>query len=297
MKINPKLKKNVLLILKIGISLFLFYFVYKKIDVAGVMQIVLKAHIGFMVLAMLFFIISQVVSSVRLNYLLHQGEMPLSLTSNLKLYLLGMFYNFFVPGGVGGDAYKVYLLNKNFEWKSKKVLKAVFLDRLIGLVAILLLLYSILIIYPQLLDNIIKGYSIYLIILFPFLFIIGRLLLSKIFKIKGKNFYITLLYSLLIQMLQVISVICIIKSLGITNSLFFAYIFVFLLSSIFSIISFAGIGIREYLFFQMSVHFALNEESAVTIGTLFTLITAIISVFGIYYHFRKPALKTTTGEN
>lgn len=294
MPINPKLKKNLLLILKIGISVFLFYFVYKKIDLHSVMNIVLKADIGFMFLAVLFFAISQLVSVSRLNFLLHSDKMPLSYISSTKLYLLGMFYNFFVPGGVGGDAYKVYLLNKNFDWKTKKVLKIVFIDRLIGLVAIATLLYLIIVIYPQLIDNIISGYSLYLKISFPFLFIMGQLIISKVFKIKGKSYYIALLYSLGIQLLQVISVVCIIKSLGITNNLYFAYIFVFLLSSVFSIISVAGIGIREYLFFQMSVHFALNEESAVAIGTLFTLITALISVFGVFYHFRKPELTITT---
>lgn len=291
---NPKTKKTLLLILKIGISLSLFYLVYKKIDVDSVINIVLGTNLGYLSLAILFFVISQIISSYRLNYLFHSHSFKLSQISNLKLYLLGMFYNFFVPGGVGGDAFKVYLLNKNFNWKSKQVLKLVFIDRLIGLTAIACIIYLIIAFYPAILGSLInnfENYNNWFIILFPIVLVVGQILTKKIFQVAIKQFYTTLAYSIVIQLMQIVSVIFITLALGISTELYYLYIFVFLLSSVFSVISFAGIGIREFLFFEMSVHFSLDENTAVTIGTLFTLITALISIFGIYYHFKKPTLK------
>lgn len=292
---NPKLKKKLLLLLKIGISLSLFYFVYQKIDFKSVLHVVAGSNITYMLIAVIFFVTSQVVSSFRLNYLFHGEAMPLSHQSNLKLYLLGMFYNFFVPGGVGGDAYKVYLLQKEFSWSSKKILKIVFIDRLIGLVAIVTLLLTIGVIYPLLIKLIIGDhYSVILLVLLPVFILCSQFGVKFLFKIIGKIFYVTLAYSLVIQLLQVISVFFIMLSLGIDTNMYYLYIFVFLLSSIFSIISFAGIGVREFLFFQMSQQFSLNENTAVTIGTLFTLITAAISVFGLAYHIKKPKLTKTS---
>ncbi|GLB54051.1 hypothetical protein NBRC110019_30920 [Neptunitalea chrysea] len=290
---NPKIKKTLLLILKVGISLTLFYLVFKKIDVDSVVNIVLNTQLGYLCVAILFFIISQIISSYRLNYLFHSQDFQLSQLSNLKLYLLGMFYNFFVPGGVGGDAFKVYLLNKNFKWKSKNILKLVFIDRLIGLAAIACIVYLIIAIYPAIIGSLIHNfadYNLWFVLLFPVIIASGQQITSKLFKVPLKQFYYTLLYSVIIQGMQIISVVFITLALGISTEMYYLYIFVFLLSSVFSVISFAGIGIREFLFFEMSIHFSLDQNTAVTIGTLFTLITAFISIFGIYYHFKKPSL-------
>ena len=46
--------------------------------------------------------------------------------------MIGIFYNFFIPVGVGGDAYKGVLMNKKFQWSLKKIYKVLILDRLIG---------------------------------------------------------------------------------------------------------------------------------------------------------------------
>src|SRR5690606_41951763 len=50
-----------------------------------------------------------------------------------------MFYNFFVPGGLGGDAYEVYVLHKSFNWNAKDLGFAILNDRTSGLFAICIL--------------------------------------------------------------------------------------------------------------------------------------------------------------
>ncbi len=39
-----------------------------------------------------------------------------------------MFYNLFLPGGIGGDAYKGYVLKKKYEVKTKSVVSILVLD-------------------------------------------------------------------------------------------------------------------------------------------------------------------------
>ena len=49
-----------------------------------------------------------------------------------------MFYNLFLPGGIGGDAYKGFVIQRKFKVKTKKVVGALLLDRLSGMLLIII---------------------------------------------------------------------------------------------------------------------------------------------------------------
>ena len=83
---------------------------------------------------------SQIISSERLRNLMSVNGYKLSFKENGKLYLIGMFYNFFVPGGIGGDLYKTYLMKKFYSWKVKNTIKLIIQDRLIGLGVLFMLI-------------------------------------------------------------------------------------------------------------------------------------------------------------
>jgi hypothetical protein len=57
------------------------------------------------------------------------------------LLMLGIFFNMFMPGGTGGDVLKIYYLLKEVPEKKGKVggLLAVLMDRLIGLMALIMI--------------------------------------------------------------------------------------------------------------------------------------------------------------
>lgn len=55
----------------------------------------------------------------------------------LKLTLIGMFFNFFIPGGVGGDIVKALELSKDGEATRAQTLSTVMSDRVFGLFAML----------------------------------------------------------------------------------------------------------------------------------------------------------------
>jgi uncharacterized membrane protein YbhN (UPF0104 family) len=195
-----------------------------------------------------------------------------------------MFYNFFIPGGIGGDAYKIYVLNKKFKWEVKTLTSAVFVDRFTGLTAIGILI--------SLLSYNLLPYK-FLIWLIPIaivLIIIVAYFILKHFFLKFLNiFYKTLGISILVQLLQIASVIFIIMSLG-SHDNYLNYILIFLISSVLSIFSFSGIGIREYIFYEASILLEIDSSFAVTIGLIFSIITAMISLFGIVFHFKNHNL-------
>jgi len=287
LKINKK--KLLTSFLKIVLSIFLLYFVFTKISFIEIWKTVKSVKAYYLLLAVLFFILSQWVSAKRFLLFLKESGYHLSSKSNYILYLIGMFYNFFIPGGIGGDAYKIYILNKNFGWNIKKLTASVFLDRFMGLTAIGVL---ILILAFQMLEvlGLKSAISLGLIPLGILLIIVISFFFSKHFFPLFINIYKkTLAYSFVIQLLQVLSVICIILSLGDSTN-FINYILIFLVSSVLSIFSFSGIGIREYVFYQASLWLGIESSTAVSIGLLFSISTAFVSLFGILYHYSNPKL-------
>jgi len=266
---------------KIAISVFLLYLVFTKISFTEVWSSIKTVNLFYLFLAVLFFIISQWVSARRLLLFLKEKNFNLSKKSNNILYVIGMFYNFFIPGGIGGDAYKVFALNKKFKWPVKSLSGIIFIDRFMGLTAIGILV-------------IILGYDIFvklnLLWLSPILLISGVLFsvlfVNKVFPSFKNIYFKTLLISILIQILQVISVVFIILSIGHQPLNLISYVVIFLISSVLSIFSFSGIGVREYVFFEASKLLGTDSSTAVSIGVLFSIITAGVSLFGIVYHFK-----------
>ncbi len=284
---NKKILKT---IAKIGVSFLLLYLVFTKIEFDQILDLYQKSNVFYLVLAIVLFILSQLISSVRLNYIFHQNGFLLESYSNLKLYFVGMFYNFFIPGGVGGDAYKVFALNKKFDWSVKQLTKCVFVDRLIGLLAIISLLLLM------------GGYLLFtnslFILLGAFLtvvfFFIGKFILTRFIKDSNRIYNYSFGYSILIQLLQIGVIIATIKAFQLEDINMISYCFVFLVSSVLSVVSFAGFGAREYVFLQASTFLSTNEAIATSIGLSFNIITALVALVGVFFILYKLDLKTTS---
>lgn len=286
------LKKGVGTILKIGVSILLFYFVITKISFTEVLNLIKESNVLLLVLSGVFLLLSQWVSSIRLNTFFHALEYRLSNKSNHVLYLIGMFYNFFIPGGIGGDAYKIYKLHKKFDWNVKKLSAAVFVDRFSGLTAIGMLLVLLLIPFVQSLSWISSSFvllslAILLLILIP---LVAFVLVQKLFPSFKKVYFKTLILSLVVQMLQLVCVYCLVLNFNVASDLF-SYLFVFLISVILSIFSFAGIGVREFVFYQAADLLHYNKDVSVAIGLLFTFLTAILSLTGVFFQVKKNDLR------
>ncbi|NIJ46014.1 hypothetical protein FHR24_002492 [Wenyingzhuangia heitensis] len=277
--------------LKIGVSALLFYFVVTKISFTEVLRIIKNSNLVLIIASGLFLVISQWISSIRLNTFFHSLGYYLSAKSNHILYAIGMFYNFFIPGGIGGDAYKVFKLHKKFDWSVKKLSAAIFVDRFSGLTAIGMLLVVLAIPFVQSLGWISSNVILYSlgVLLFLLVPLLSLVLVQKLFPSFKKVYFKTLGYSLLVQCLQLLSVYCLVVNFGVSSDLV-SYLLVFLISVILSIVSFAGIGVREFVFYQAADLLHYNKDISVAIGLLFTFLTAILSLIGVFFQLKKAEL-------
>lgn len=280
---NKSWRKTLFTLLKILISIGLLYFVYTKIDWKLLQKEWQLSNKIYLILAFLSFLISQFFSVLRVDLYFRKAGVHLSFANNARLYLLGMFYNFFIPGGVGGDAYKVIALNRHFDQPVKTLTSAVFFDRFIGLCAICILICLGIIFIPIQIDLWFK------LLIFSIGLsgaIIGPRILGMLFPKFKSVFYPTLLYSFLVQGFQIGTIVLALLATHPENSIL-VYILIFLVSSILSIVSFAGIGIRETVFYYAAQHLNFNPDVSAGIALIFSIITLITSLFGVFYLFRK----------
>src|SRR5205807_3316125 len=85
------------------------------------------------------YVLVEVFAAFRWQILLRVQKIRLSFPRVAGLFFIGMFFNQFLPGGTGGDIIKSYLLLKETPDKKAGALLAVLFDRLIGLLALVVI--------------------------------------------------------------------------------------------------------------------------------------------------------------
>jgi uncharacterized membrane protein YbhN (UPF0104 family) len=287
--VTEKQRKRLLTFLKLFISATLIYFIFTKINLKDVLATLRTSNLFYLLIALILFAFSKVIASFRLNLYFHEIGIKLTQKSNLKLYLLGMFYNLFLPGGIGGDAYKGYIIQKKYKVGAKKTAAVLILDRLSGMLLLFVYACMLAVILKQ---DYINQFKWVFIICIPLSIIVFWYLNKQFFNYTLAVFWKSTGYSALVQLSQLITVWCILKALSIQMDTV-AYLFVFLISSIVSVLplTIGGIGSRELTFLYGAKWLSLDANTSVSISLVFFLITALISLFGIYYHFNKPKLE------
>ncbi len=81
----------------------------------------------------------EIVAGLRWEALLRVQGICLSRARLLVLLLIGLFFNFFIPGGTGGDVVKIFYLIKEAPGKGAAAVLSVLVDRIFGLFALILL--------------------------------------------------------------------------------------------------------------------------------------------------------------
>lgn len=271
-------KKSWQLLLKLALSLGALAYVLSKIDLPQLASTLKGLDLWFLLGALIAFNLSKIVSSVRLNRFFHAMGLELSEVEALRLYYIGMFYNLFLPGGIGGDGYKIYLLNRHREAKAKTLVAATLLDRISGLASLLffagiLFLFSrYAALYPWMKPLDWLG----LLLVFPMTWLLYRGGFRSVF-------FSTALLGGATQLLQLLSAWLLALSLGMEQHLV-EVLTLFLLSSVAAVLplSIGGVGIREFVFLYGFELIGLPAAKGVAFSMLFFLITALSSFLGIF---------------
>ena len=132
------MKKTLITILQLTVTVGLLYWVFHDPSVRAAMALGMReADYRWIAAAILAYIIVELGAVVRWHILLKVQGISLSAPRVGGLFLIGMFYNQFLPGGTGGDIIKTYLLWKETPDKKSGALLAVLFDRLVGLIALM----------------------------------------------------------------------------------------------------------------------------------------------------------------
>jgi predicted outer membrane lipoprotein len=188
-----------------------------------------------------------------------------------------MFYNLFLPGGIGGDVYKTVIINNMHDNGIRISAGSVITDRIAG-VAALMILALLCIPFTGLISDFwwvtMAGVPV---ALFGFVGII-LIFMPNLKGIIGG----LLIRSFMVQGFQMLAILLILLAFNIKTDQI-EYLMIFLISSVAAMlpISVGGIGIREMVFFKISDLLLLDQKVAVAISLTFYLITLLASSFGI----------------
>ncbi len=286
---KDKLWSAAKLLLKIVVTTALLWYVFSKVPFKEIRQRLFQANYWWTAAALLCFFVSTIVSSWRLLSFFKSISLKLDPRFNLRLYLLGMFYNFLLPGGIGGDGYKIWLLNKNYKLPAKKMFWAILFDRLSGLWAIGLILVALILFVPQI-EN-------YMHIALPAsIFVAGSIIYYIVahffFKDYTRYFFEAHVKAVLVQSLQVCTILLVMLGQSFHGK-FAPYLLSFLVSSLASVvpISLGGAGAREAIFTKLSGVFSMNVGLAVFLSLSFYLISLLVALLGVYYVLRPERLE------
>ena len=105
-------RATLLLLLKIAVSLGLLSFFVFKLDLGNFWRALASAHISYLLVALVAYPCSQLISSVRWAPLARILGFQNRLKDFTLFYLIGMFFSLFAPGTVGGDVGRVVYLSR-----------------------------------------------------------------------------------------------------------------------------------------------------------------------------------------
>jgi uncharacterized protein (TIRG00374 family) len=261
----------------------------------------------FVIIASFVFIFALSLFALRWQVLVKGYNLIIPTTDLFKFYLIGLFFNNFLPTAIGGDVIRIYHFIKKSGERTLGF-ASVMTERLFGITGTLLLtLGSLLFLLDELQSPLILviAVSLLLIIIMFILLIFNDRFMTWLVKVMSlvkilrlgeriikfldavrffrntkRVFVKILIYSIVAQSLVIIMTYFLARSLNMQVS--FAYIFLvvpvtFLLTMLPSI---NGIGFREGGFVILLGKVGISKAAAISLSFLAILIPMIISVWG-----------------
>jgi len=316
------MKKILITLFQLTVTIAVLYWVYHDPDRRAQMaEAIRHAQYRWVALGILAYVVVEAAAAFRWHVLLKVQGIHLSFLRLSGLFLIGMFYNQFLPGGTGGDIMKSYYLLKETPDKKAGALLAVVFDRFIGLVALVAITGTLIGLRYDFLAQTSETRQL----LWFLLFLLGSsiLFLFSTFIISGFNLFHSLpekfpgreklieiaaayhLYahhwgatfvafgaSIVAHLATFATFLCAAYALGAVVPMvnFFAIMPVERTISALPI-SFAGIGLREkVLQIMLSGLCGVPEAKAILIGSLSFLIILVCCIPGaLVYLFYKPS--------
>jgi glycosyltransferase 2 family protein len=308
---DNKFRKYSILLLKIGVSSSLLVYLFSKVGGMEIIRNMVLVSPASFVAASLLYIVSSYISSVRWRLFL---PYPLGMRWIFSTYMIGAFFNVCLPSTIGGDAVKMFYMNRELAARRQEKqyedrldypaisVASVFMDRYIGLASLLcvgmaatfagfhiLAESPLLWVTPLIFVAFVTGSVLF------FRFRIG----SRIRFIMNMYDYFTpyfgqkhvivkgLLYSVVIQMIVILSVYILAQGLAIDISFLELLVFLPLISLVSLIpVSISGFGLREGAYVVLLGTVGVRADLAMTLSILHFLSVALASLLGLFAYLR-----------
>jgi uncharacterized membrane protein YbhN (UPF0104 family) len=133
-------KKTIITILQVCVTLGILFWILRDPKVRAEMwEAITHANPSWLLAGFLCYGVVEVLAAFRWFLLLRVQEIKLPVWRVAALLMLGIFFNLFLPGGTGGDLVKVFFLWREIPKKKKEGLLSVLMDRVVGLVALIII--------------------------------------------------------------------------------------------------------------------------------------------------------------
>ena len=134
------MKKGLLTIVQVAITLAILYFVFRDpAKRAAMADALARADLAWLLAGLLVYGSIEILAVIRWQWLLRVQGIDLAWPRVFALVFIGIFFNFFIPGGTGGDMVKVFYLLKETPGKRAAALLSVLVDRVIGVISLAVL--------------------------------------------------------------------------------------------------------------------------------------------------------------
>jgi uncharacterized protein (TIRG00374 family) len=292
----------------VAVSLGLIGYLLYIADIPQILQIYNNVHLLGILLAFIVCVISLFIMSMRWKILTKSQNIHSSTWQLFKFYLIGLFFNNFLPTSIGGDLARAFYLAKESGNRSASI-GTVFLERLIGLLATLSLAFMSLF---WLINYFHTNRIIYVIIAVLFMIAIfmasimsrriyrrfnGLLTLITFYDIgerlikvldtlhfyrdKKMILFIAYMYSLFSQFMIIIMNYVLVLTLGLENVSFGYLVLVVPVTFVIGLLpSINGIGVRDTGYLLLLSRQGLETSQVLSLSLSVTFIPIFISLFG-----------------
>ena len=311
-------RKIFMQLVKVTVSVGLIVFLLVKLSPARLLSHLESVRPEQLIIATAIFFVSVVMGAGQWHLLLKAGGIVLPFAKTFKVYFVGIFFNNFLPAGVGGDVVKVYDVSRVGN-DPYQVFAVTVLDRVIGIagLCVLALVASFMLLAGPGLDNLHLYIVIFAGCVAPVLALIMNKRLSRgvrklfgkitlwglggrfdtIFRHLGEYRRLRLLLAQLtvlamaVQFLRVVTHVLVAQSLGIAvTKLDFTQFFVFvpLLSLLMILpVSINGLGVREGAGILLFTQIGFSKEQALLMELITYAIMVVVSMLGGFFFFQR----------
>lgn len=141
MKINDRMKSYAVTLLKLCFAALIIYYMVAtgKLDLNQISQILHKKTMILKVIVTLLAVV--VLTTTRWYYLLLWQGITTTFKAVLRINCIGMFFNSFMPGALGGDLVKAFYIAKDNKARKVGAVMTILIDRIIGFQAIMIVAF------------------------------------------------------------------------------------------------------------------------------------------------------------